>query len=194
MARPSQNIDKKLIKLGKKKLMEHGISNISIRSICMESGINLGMFHYYFKSKENFIKELFRSLSEELVASLLAEAAKLSTSEEKLKKILYMSARMMKEKRGLVETIMKDTNIFDKIYREIGKDFHDKWFNVYSVLIEECKKDGYIDKNIETDMIIPVLTGAVHFYAHNCEYSEYGDEKYYENVYKMIDFVIEKIK
>lgn len=194
MARPSQNLDQKLIELGKEKVVTQGISNLSIRQICLDAKINLGMFYYYFKTKENFIKALFKSLSDDLTATWLAEAEKLSTSGQKLKKVLLMNAQMMKENRGMIETIMKDTNIFDKMYIEIGREFYAQWLKFYHDLINDCKNDGYLDKTIETDVLTSAINGAVHNYAKHCEFYQYSDEEYYERIKKMIDFIIEKFK
>lgn len=194
MARPSQNLDQKLIELGKEKVVTQGISNLSIRQICLDAKINLGMFYYYFKTKENFIKALFKSLSADLTANWIDEAKKLSTPEQKLKKVLLMNAQMMKEHRGMIETIMKDTNIFDKMYVEIGREFYSQWLKFYNDLIDDCKAGGYLDKNIDTEMLISIINGAVHNYAKHCEFYQYSDEDYYVRVKKMIDFVIEKFR
>ncbi|MCL1972853.1 MAG: TetR/AcrR family transcriptional regulator [Endomicrobia bacterium] len=194
MSRPSQNLDQKLIELGKEKIVISGVSNLSVRQICLAAGINLGMFYYYFKTKENYIKELFKSLNHDLTAGWLIEAAKLSTSEQKLKKMLMLHAKMMREQRGMIETIIKDINIFDKMYVEIGKELHDARMKIYSDLINECKNDGYLDKNIETEEFIAIFTGSVHTYARICEAYEYDNERYYLSIEKMVDFLMQKFR
>ena len=194
MARPSQNLDQKLIELGKEKVVTQGISNLSIRQICLDAGINLGMFYYHFKSKENYIKALFNSLSRDLASGWLVEAAKLPASEQKLKRVLVLSAKMIREHRGTIETIIKDVNIFDKMYVDIIKELHDTWIKFYSDLIDECKNDGYLDRNIETSEFIAIFTGSVHGYAKMCEISGYDNEKYYSKIEKMIDFLMQKFK
>lgn len=194
MARPSQNLDQKLIELGKNKIITEGISNLSIRQICLDAKINLGMFYYYFKSKENFIKALFKRLSEEMATAWIAATEELSSSEERLKKVLFFTCKMSREKHGVAETILKDINIFDKMFREIAKEMHDSWVKFFSELVDECKNDGYLDKSIGTIELIAIITGSVHNYAKVCENEGYDDEQYYHNIEKMIDFVIAKLK
>jgi AcrR family transcriptional regulator len=194
MARPSQNLDRKLIDLGKEKIVSQGISNLSIRQICLDAKINLGMFYYYFKSKENFIKALFKSLNDDLTAEWTATASGLSTSGERLKKILFITSKMIREKHGAIETILKDTNVFDKMFVEIGKDIQDSWAKFFCELVDDCKRDGYLDKNVGTIEMMSIVTGAVHNYAKVCVSYEYDDEKYYKSIQKMIDFMIEKLK
>jgi Transcriptional regulator len=194
MARPSQNLDKKMIELGKEKLVTQGLSNLSVRQICLDAGINLGMFYYYFKSKENYIKSLFKSLNDDLKASWLIELEKLSTSVEKLKKVLFLNAKMFKDHRGMIETIMKDTDIFDKMYRDIGKELHDAWLKFYGDLINECKNDGYLSKDVENDKLISILTGSVHAHAKICENNGYDTDKYYASIKDVIDLIVRKFK
>jgi AcrR family transcriptional regulator len=194
MARPSQNLDQKLLELGKEKIVTQGIANLSVRQICLDAGINLGMFYYYFKTKENYIKAIFKSLSDDMTESWTAETQKLSTSEQKLKKALFMNAKMMKEHRGMIEIIIKDTNIFDKMYIEIGRGLYDRLMKFYTELMDECKNDGYLDKNIDTDILISSIAGSVHNYAKHCEFNDYSEEEYYNRITNMIDFIIGKFK
>ncbi|MDR1194843.1 MAG: TetR/AcrR family transcriptional regulator [Endomicrobium sp.] len=194
MVRPSQNLDRKLIEFGKEEIIARGIANLSIRQICLDSKINLGMFYYYFKSKENFIKALIKSLNDDLTAIFLAEAGKFSNSFERLKRIVFINVKMMKENHGLIENLIKDTNIFDTFYHEIMEDIFSSWMKFYSALVNECKNDGYLNKDTDTDIMIAIITGSTHNYAKSCEFNGYSDEVYYEKLQKMIDFMMEKLK
>lgn len=195
MARPSQNIDKKLIELGKKRMFEHGVSNLSIRSICMDSGINLGMFHYYFKSKENFIRILFKSLNEDLQNYWKAYSADAKTSKEKLKKVLFLNAKLMREQRGVFETLVKDLDFYDDFYIQLGKEMHRLWKVFFIDLMTECKQDGYIDRSIDTDMLLSVLVGSVMNYGKQLlEHSDVSAEVYYSGIQELIDLLMEKFK
>lgn len=194
MSRPSRNLDKKLIELGKKRIVSEGIANLSIRQICLSADINLGMFYYYFKSKENFIKALFKSMNDDLAADFVAGSEKLATSRQKLKKVLFITAEMMRERRGIIETMIKDVNIFDELYTEIRREIYAKWLKFYGDLVNECKKDGYLDKDADTDILISALSGALHSYARCCEFYRHGQDEYYKRVEKMIDFIMEKFK
>ena len=192
MPRPSQNIDAKLIELGKKQMMQNGIANLSIRAICIESKINLGMFFYHFKSKENFIKILLKNYHEDVRNHWFKESEGITNSLDRLKSALRMSARFVKEQRGAFETIFKDMNFSDKVFMESFKEMHASGWNFYSKLITDCQNDSYIDKNTEVEKIFSILTGSVISYAKHCEIHNY--ENYYVKVDEMIDYLIEKLK
>lgn len=196
MARPSKHIDKKLIEIGKKRLMEQGITSISIRSICLESGINLGMFHYYFKSKENYLRILFKGLSDDLQAYWIRESVGLPTSEEKLKKVLLLNTKIMEQFKGVFETIFKDVDIFDDFYRTLAKDLHQKWNTFFADLIDECKKDGYLDKTISTNKLISIIIGGViNFSKFSLEHRKFENrEELYKEIQDIIDLLMLKFK
>lgn len=193
MARPSRNLDKILIEAGKKRIMKSGISAISIRSICTEHGINLGMFHYHFKTKENYIKIIFKSLNEDLHNYWAKETEGINDPLDKLKKILLINTKIFKEQRGVFETIIRDLNIFDEFYQQIAKEMHFSWRQFFYTLIDECKKDNYLDKNISNDKMVFVFSGAIMSYSKYC-IASCSDEQYYKNMKEMINLLIEKFK
>jgi AcrR family transcriptional regulator len=192
MSRPSQNIDVKLIDLGKKRMIQCGIANLSIRSICVDAGINLGMFYYYFKTKENFVKVLFESFNEDLRNYWRKESEGISNPIEKLKKALFLTAYLIKEKRGIIENIFKDFDFRNKAYIQFMKEMHASWHIFYAALIETCKKNHSLDADMENDQIIAILTGSVKHYSGACEMQKC--ENYYEKVGAFIDCLIEKLK
>lgn len=191
MARPSQHIDKKLIELGKKRLMKQGVSGLSIRSLCLDSGINLGMFHYYFKSKENYIRILFTTMHEDLRNSWIEESRGLPNSLEKLKKILWENTKILKEQHGTFEPIMKDINIFDDFYVQLCKEIKRKFLAFYNELIDNCKEEGFLKKEVENDKYIAIFTGSVLNYAKIQMHGE--SEAYYSKVKDFIDELMNKL-
>lgn len=50
-----ENKKKELIEIGLRLFSENGMSNFSIRKLVEEANVSIGLFYYYFESKENFI-------------------------------------------------------------------------------------------------------------------------------------------
>ncbi|AKL98094.1 TetR/AcrR family transcriptional regulator [Endomicrobium proavitum] len=193
MSRPSQNIDKKLIAIGKKRMIEQGIAKLSIRSICIESKVNLGMFYYYFKTKENYIKILLETLTNDLHAYWIKESEGLSSAPEKLKRVLYLNAKMMKEKRGAFETIVKDVDFSNDFYKNIAKGLHKQFGEFFLNLIKDCKQEGYLDKNISNEILTAVIIGGVMMYSKHCV-NICDDNAIYAKMEEMINLLFEKFK
>ena len=70
MSRPSQQIDELLIASGMVLLPETGCAGLSVRKLAEHAGVNLGMFHYHFKNKDNFIRAVLQRLYEAMFADL----------------------------------------------------------------------------------------------------------------------------
>ena len=60
MPRPSRNIDQLLIAAALELLPNAGTSVLTIRQVCQHAGVNLGMFHYHFKTRDVFLRAVLR--------------------------------------------------------------------------------------------------------------------------------------
>ena len=70
MPRPSRNVDVQLLAAGRDLYPETGAAALSVRKVAERAGVNLGMFHYHFGSKEAFVRALLQSLYESMFADL----------------------------------------------------------------------------------------------------------------------------
>lgn len=174
-------------------MIENGISSISIRSICIEAGVNLGMFYYYFKSKENFIKVLFNSMIEDLKDYWFKESEGLSSSKERLERIIFASAKLFREKKGMFETVMKGFDFSDKFFIQLVRETHKVIYAFCYTIIDDCKNDGYLDKNIDNYKLISILFGATMDYAKKCA-EIYNNDQYNEEIGRMIELLMQKFK
>ena len=51
-----------------------GCAGLSVRALAEHAGANLGMFHYHFKTKDNFLRTLLQQLLREMFAALEEQA------------------------------------------------------------------------------------------------------------------------
>lgn len=108
MPRPSRNIDELLLQTGRELLAESGASALSIRRLTRHAGVNLGMFHYHFKSRENFIRTLLQQMYDEMFASLSVQVERQQTSYETLRSAVRVLARFGRDNRRLLLRISLD--------------------------------------------------------------------------------------
>ncbi|MCL2485655.1 MAG: TetR/AcrR family transcriptional regulator [Endomicrobia bacterium] len=174
-------------------MIENGISSISIRSICIEAGVNLGMFHYYFKSKENFIKILLENLIQDLQNYWFKEMESLSTPKERLERVLFLNAKLYKEKKGVVETMLKGFDFSNEFFIKMIKETHKIIYAFFFTLMNDCKNDGSLDKNIDNYKLVSILFGATMNYAKYCA-EVFAGEQYDEEILHMINLLMEKCK
>lgn len=160
MSRPSQNLDKVLIEVGKQMMSEGGITNLSIRQVCSRANVNPGMFKYHFENRANFLRIIHDQLYDEFFAFLQEAADKESNSFDKLRACLITMARMCREKRPLFTAFIRD-HMNGKLEEILPKEeMVPKDLMLILKLIVDCKVDGYFPAHIPEFQIASILIPA----------------------------------
>lgn len=108
MARPPSGTDLKLKAAGRKLLQEKGITGLSVREACRAAGVNTGMFHYYFGSKEEFLKEVLKETYAEFMRDFKASVSVAGTPRARLKNALIEVGKFGRGMRKLAPMIFSD--------------------------------------------------------------------------------------
>ncbi len=112
MARPSQNQDLALLEAGRQLYPHYGCAGLSVRMLAQHAEVNIGMFHYHFKNKESFISQLLQQWYEELFAQLSLEVAQELDVIQKLRQVMLLIARIMREHGAW----------FGRVWQDAGQD------------------------------------------------------------------------
>ena len=113
MARPSNNIDQRLLDAGIALLPQLGCRGLSARKLAEAAGVNLGMFHYHFGSREAFIRTLLEQVYEAMFSRLtmqleVDEDGAGVASVELLRRALQVLAFFARDRRALLGRILVD--------------------------------------------------------------------------------------
>src|SRR4051812_48734770 len=108
MARPSQNIDQQLLDAGLALLPMTGCRGLSARKLAEHAGVNLGMFHYHFQSKDNFIRILLEQMYEQMFSMLVIKAHETQSPIQNLRNALHVLAHFGRRNQPLLTRIMAD--------------------------------------------------------------------------------------
>lgn len=161
MTRPSHNIDMLLFEQGQKLLLDVGFDNFSVRELCRKAGVNLGMFHYYFKTKDNFIELLIGQVFEKYLNEQKQAAKKQSKAIDKLKAVVYQRALTGYKNKRLLFIFFKE--LVNRSFDKIIKRFRKEELKFLMPIIEQCRKDGDISNDLEIKYILPFLMPTVSF-------------------------------
>lgn len=161
MTRPSHNIDVLLFEKGQELLLEVGFDKFSVRNLCKKAGVNLGMFHYYFKTKENFIELLIEQVFAQYLNEQKEAAKKHTKAIDKLRAVMCQRAVTGLKNKRLLFMFFKEliNRSFDKIIKRHRKEE----LKFLVPIIEQCKKDKDISRNFEIKFILPLLIPTVNF-------------------------------
>ncbi len=108
MARPSRNIDQRLLDAGRELLPQTGCAGLSARRLTEHAGVNLAMLNYHFGSKDAFIRRLLDGIYDEMFAELTVQASAQGTALERLRASLRVLARFVHRNRPVLARIMAD--------------------------------------------------------------------------------------
>ncbi|MBM4256144.1 MAG: TetR/AcrR family transcriptional regulator [Deltaproteobacteria bacterium] len=108
MTRPSRNIDQVLIATARELLPETGCRGFSIRQLTDRAGVNLGMFHYHFKKREEFLAHVLHEVYQEMFATLTFQAHADRPPVEHLRAALTVLGHFARDNRQLMRRLMAD--------------------------------------------------------------------------------------
>jgi AcrR family transcriptional regulator len=154
---------------GRRLLQEKGITGLSVREACRLAGVNTGMFHYYFGSKEEFLKAVLKELYAEFMLNFKAGVAVAGTPRARLKAALVEVGKFALAIRGVAPMIFADMAHGKKeAFAFVSSNFTEHVKHI-GALAEQCRPGSAVkDRSVPfliaaivPVMIFPVLIGGV---------------------------------
>ncbi|MBI5595807.1 MAG: TetR/AcrR family transcriptional regulator [Elusimicrobia bacterium] len=160
MSRPKGNAEARLLKAGAALLEEGGLQALSVRGAARRAGVNLGLFHYHFKSRDQFARRLLQENYEAFFSTLSMESFGEAPPLERLRAALMVLGRFGRDHRKLFMALQQDACRGERVALEFAKANIPRHVGVLSCLIEECRRAGAI-KPLAVPVLIPFLIGGV---------------------------------
>lgn len=142
--RPSRNLDRALLAAGRELLPHRGCAGLSIREVAEAAGVNLGMFHYHFKSREAFLRALLQSMYDEMYSQLSFEADEKHGPMEALRGALRFMGRFVRANRPILSRILGDALCGDPIAVEFMRNNFPRHLGLILALIQLAQAQGLI--------------------------------------------------
>jgi AcrR family transcriptional regulator len=142
MPRPSRNLDRALLAAGRELFPARGCAGLSVREVADAAGVNLGMFHYYFKSREAFLRAVMQQSYEEMFQVLTLEAARPAETVEMLRHALAAIARFVRDNRRFLARLLSDALTGEQCARDFMRDNMPRHLNVLRHLITMGQQEG----------------------------------------------------
>src|SRR4249919_3062466 len=142
--RPSRNLDRALLAAGRGLFPARGCAGLTVREVADAAGVNLGMFHYHFKSREAFLRALLQSLYEDMYSQLTFEADEKLGPMEALRAALRFMGRFVRANRPIMARILGDALCGDPIAVEFMRKNFPRHLGVILRLIELAQAEGHI--------------------------------------------------
>lgn len=146
MARPSQKTDRQLIETAEEMFKTSGLSRVNLRQVAAKAGVNLGMFHYHFKTKDQFIRAVLQDTYEKFFMHFTLQLEEDLPPLEKLRKALFLVGRFLRENRRLLVSLLQDALNRHPVALQFARDNFKRHGLVLLGLLKRCQKEGSLDK------------------------------------------------
>jgi AcrR family transcriptional regulator len=160
MARPSQNTDQRLIGAAREMLGTSGLSRMNLREVAKKAGVNLGMFHYHFKTKDQFTRAVLQDTYEKFFRKFSLESSKDGGALQNLRGALFTLGKFMLDNRRMLLGILHDVLNKDRMVLDFVKTNGPRHGKVILGLVRQCQKEGSFRK-ISLPTLMPLLMGSV---------------------------------
>lgn len=160
MNRPSQQIDTLLIASGIALLPETGCSGLSVRKLVEHAGVNLGMFHYHFKNKDNFIRIVLQRLYEDMFEELELQADGPGDAVAKLRAAILVVGAFARTHRKMLLMLVSEAMRGEALALLFLRDNLPRHIGVVARLVRQGQLDGSI-VDLPVPHLLPFIIGAV---------------------------------
>lgn len=157
MARPSSNTDEKLVKAGVKLFRKKGISGLVLREVADKAGVNLGMFNYHYKNKEEFSKAVLKVFYEDFFVNFercLQAAIQNPTRIEHYEEALLKVGTYILSQVETFSLLVKDILNGEKIVLDFALTHGYRHVLLMVNLIMECQKNNVIRSDVSPQQIL----------------------------------------
>jgi AcrR family transcriptional regulator len=142
MNRPSSRVDEALLASGRALFPAVGCAGLSLRVLAEHAGVNAGMFHYHFKSKDNFLRTLLQQLYEEMYAGVQLEAAHEGPALQRLHGVLFSFARFARDHRHVIARIWMDVLAGERVALAFFRRNAPRHVGLLVRLVEQAQTEG----------------------------------------------------
>ncbi len=169
MARPPSGTDLKLKTAGRKLLQEKGITGLTVREACRVAGVNTGMFHYYFGSKDEYLKAVLKEMYAEFMLNFKAGVSVAGTPRARLKAALVEVGKFGLGVRNAAPMIFADLAYGKKeAFAFVSGNFTEHISHIAALAVQcrpasavKARSIPFIIAALVPVMIFPVLIGGV---------------------------------
>lgn len=160
MSRPSQKIDDQLIAAGIALLPETGCAGLSVRKLVEHAGVNLGMFHYHFKNKDNFIRVVLQRLYEGMFADLQLQADAGPDPVDSLRAAVTVLGSFAREHRAMLLMLVSEAMQGEPLALEFLRANLPRHIGVVARLVMRGQAEGRIVA-LPVPQLLPFMLGAI---------------------------------
>lgn len=146
MARPGRNIEQALLQSGRQLYAGRGAARLSVRALTQHAGVNLGMFHYHFKTKDAFLRLLLDGWYEEMFTRLSSSAQQAGPPLERLSEALFFLASFVRDHAAMLGRVILDAAAGEPVAVDFMRTNAPRHLRLLLALMQQAQKEGALAK------------------------------------------------
>lgn len=161
MARPPSDVERRLIAAARDLMPRVGLAGLTVRAVSARAGVNPGLFHYHFGSREAFgrrvLEEVYGGFFRELEVVVDGQPGR--SCRERLRRVIMAIARFEREHRSFSISLVRDIlNGEGEAVRFLRRILPAHLRRLHAV-IRECQGAGVI-RRMPVPAVMIILLGA----------------------------------
>ena len=158
MARPGRNIEQALLKSGRKLYAERGAAGLSVRALTEHARVNLGMFHYHFRTKDEFLRRLLGGWYEEMFEALSGTVQQDGLPLHRLQEALFFMASFVRDHRLMLGRMVADAATGQATATQFLRDNAPRHLGLLLSLMDQAEREGLVVKTPPLQRFIFVMS------------------------------------
>jgi AcrR family transcriptional regulator len=161
VSRPSHDTDKRLLAAGRSVLLEQGFSGLTLRGVAAKAKVNLGMFAYHFKGKDDFVRQVAQTVYDDFFRDFSIQVEGEKDPLEALRKGLVRLAFFVRDHQALARSLAKDLmngNAEAKRFAMANAPRHGK---VLAELVQRCQKEKRLADLPKGTAMVMLMSGTI---------------------------------
>ena len=160
MNRPSKQVDAQLIASGLALLPQTGCAGLSVRKLAEHAGVNLGMFHYHFKNKDNFISILLEQMYDGMFVELQLQTGAQIDSVASLRAAVTVLGRFALKHRAMLGMLLSEAARGEKVPLNFLRKNLPRHVLVLAGLVRQGQADGSLI-DVPIQQLLPFMAGGI---------------------------------
>lgn len=183
-----QQQKEKLLNAAQILLIEKSYSDITIRELAVQSGINSAMVSYYFKNKEGLFLALLDKMSKEHFGNM----KKIAQHQEPIKQFIKFILNMLSKNSGFARFVFDE---FNDSNSQLGATFMQRFPKRMAAILPQLvkkhtaitddKRAKYAAFSLMSMIIMPFVGKSVREQAWNISDTEIRTDEWAEHIYSM---------
>lgn len=160
MTKRTSDVPRRLLDAALTVARERGCGAIRVREVARAAGVNLGLFHYHFKTREAFLRRVLEETYSDFFSRLSLSAGRAGRPKDRLRAALTAIAFFSRDHRRMMVGMLRDAMTGDRLTVEFAAGHFPRHLPLVLGIYKEAVKAGEL-RDLPEPMALGVMMGAI---------------------------------